>query len=253
MNQNIELKKIYDKTFKKKNRVRETDEFKEVLKMDKWKGKHILDVGCGTGRLAYMIAKKGGKVKGIDYSTTAIKTAQSKYNHPNLSYEKVDVSKNISGKYDIIISIGTLEHMDKPYSMLKKFKNHLEPKGKIILTSPNWTNARGFILMTLQMLFDAPITLADLHYFTPVDFMRWAKKLELKLSWKTIEYSWGNGDKMIDDLKNRLPKIFKDIKLGVKQKNINLFLKWINQKVVPVIQSSEENGAIGIYVLSKKK
>ena len=137
--------------------------------------------------------------------------------------------------------------------MLKKFKNHLEPKGKIILTSPNWTNARGFILMTLQMLFDAPITLADLHYFTPVDFMRWAKKLELKLSWKTIEYSWGNGDKMIDDLKNRLPKIFKDVKLGVKQKNINLFLKWINQKVVPVIQSSEENGAIGIYVLSKKK
>ena len=253
MNQNIELKKIYDKTFKKKNRVRETDEFKEVLKMDKWKGKHILDVGCGTGRLAYMIAKKGGKVKGIDYSTTAIKTAQSKYNHPNLSYEKVDVSKNISEKYDIIISIGTLEHMDKPYSMLKKFKNHLEPKGKIILTSPNWTNARGFILMTLQMLFDAPITLADLHYFTPVDFMRWAKKLELKLSWKTIEYSWGNGDKMIDDLKNRLPKIFKDVKLGVKQKNINLFLKWINQKVVPVIQSSEENGAIGIYVLSKKK
>ena len=63
MNQNIKLKKIYDKTFKKKNRVRETDEFKEVLKIDQWTGKTILDVGCGTGKLAYMIAKKGGKVK----------------------------------------------------------------------------------------------------------------------------------------------------------------------------------------------
>ena len=120
MNQNIKLKKIYDKTFKKKNRVRETDEFKEVLKIDQWTGKTILDVGCGTGKLAYMIAKKGGKVKGIDYSTTAIETALSKYSHPNLSYEKVDVSKKISGKYDVIISIGTLEHMDQPYKMLKK-------------------------------------------------------------------------------------------------------------------------------------
>jgi len=253
MKRNIKLKKIYEKTFKKKNRVRETDEFKEVLKLDRWVGKYILDVGCGTGKLAYMIAKKGGKVKGIDYSTTAIETALSKYNHPNLSYEKIDVSKKISGKYDVIISIGTLEHMDQPYTMLKKFKNHLKPKGKIIITSPNWTNPRGFILMTLFTLFDAPITLADLHYLTPIDFIKWAEKLELKLTWKTIEYSWGSGDKLIIDLKHRLPKIFKDMKMSVKQQKIDLFLKWINQKVLPIGQPSKENGAIGIYVLSKRK
>ncbi|AJA92882.1 hypothetical protein A7X95_06040 [Candidatus Nitrosopelagicus brevis] len=253
MNQNIKLKKIYDKTFKKKNRVRETDEFKEVLKIDQWTGKTILDVGCGTGKLAYMIAKKGGKVKGIDYSTTAIETALSKYSHPNLSYEKVDVSKKISGKYDVIISIGTLEHMDQPYTMLKKFKSHLKPRGKIILTSPNWANPRGFILMTLWALFDAPITLADLHYLTPVDFIKWAEQLELKLNWKTIEHSWGGGDKLIADLKQRLPKVFKDMKMNVKQQKIDLFLKWINQRVVPITQLSEEGGAIGIYVLSKRK
>ena len=161
--------------------------------------------------------------------------------------------EKISGKYDVIISIGTLEHMDKPYTMLKKFKTHLRPRGKIILTSPNWTNPRGFILMTLGTLFDAPITLADLHYLTPVDFIKWADRLELKLDWKTIEHSWGNGDKLIADLKQRLPKIFKDMKINVKQQKIDLFLKWINQRVLPIIQSSEENGAIGIYVLSKRK
>ena len=252
MTKNIKLKKIYDKTFKNKNRVRETDEFEEVLKMERWKGKIVLDVGCGTGKLDYMIAKRGGKIKGIDYSTTAIGTAKSKYNHPNLSYEIIDVSKKISGKYDIIISIGTLEHMDQPYKMLKKFTNHLKPKGKIILTSPNWTNTRGFILMTLQTLFDAPITLADLHYLTPIDFMKWADKLELKLSWKTIEHSWSDGDKLIIDLKQRLPKIFKDMKLRNKQKKINEFLKWINHKALPIVESSKGNGAIGIYVLSKK-
>ena len=73
MKRNIKLKKIYDKTFKKKNRVRETDEFKEVLKIDRWVGKYILDVGCGTGKLAYMIAKKGGKVKKLGSKSVSLK------------------------------------------------------------------------------------------------------------------------------------------------------------------------------------
>jgi len=253
MKENIKLKKIYNSTFQKKKRVRETGEFKEVLKMIKWSGKNVLDVGCGTGELAFLIAKKGAFVKGIDYSEKGINVAKKKYKHSKLSYELVDVSKKISGKYDVIISIGTLEHMDKPYTMLKKFKKHLKPKGKIIITSPNWTNPRGFILMTLWTLFDAPITLADLHYLTPVDFIKWAYRLEMKLNWKTIEHSWGGGDKLIADLKHRLPKVFKDMKMNVKQQKIDLFLKWINQRVLPIIQSSEESGAIGIYVLSKKK
>ena len=253
MRKNIKLKKIYNSTFQKKHRVRETDEFKKVLKIIQWAGKNVLDVGCGTGELAFRIAKEGANVKGIDYSERAINIAKKKYSHSNLSYELVDVSKKISGKYDVIVSIGTLEHMDKPYVMLKKFKNHLNPNGKIIITSPNWTNVRGLILMTLRLLFDAPITLADLHYLTPVDFSKWAKKLHMKLNWKTIEHSWGNGDKLIFDLKQRLPKIFGDMKIGVKQERISLFLKWIDQKVLPIIHSTEENGAVGIYVFSKRK
>ena len=114
MKKNIGLKKIYNSTFQKKKRVRETDEFKEVLKIVQWSGKKVLDVGCGTGELAFLISKKGAKVKGIDYSEEGIDIAKKKYRHSNLSYELVDVSKKISGKYDVIVSIGTLEHMDKP-------------------------------------------------------------------------------------------------------------------------------------------
>ena len=50
-----------------------------------------------------------------------------------------------------------------------------------------------------------------------------------------------------------LPKIFNDMKIKGKQDKIDLFLKWINQRVLPIIQSSEVDGAIGIYVLSKRK
>lgn len=60
---------------------------------------------------------------------------------------------------------------------------------KIILTNPNWANLRGRILMTLQYPFDAPITLADLHYLTPVTHTKWAKKLKMDLKWKTFDRS----------------------------------------------------------------
>ena len=43
------------------------------------------------------------------------------------------------------------------------------------------------------------------------------------------------------------------MKIKGKQDKIDLFLKWINQRVLPIIQSSEVDGAIGIYVLSKRK
>ena len=113
-----------------------SEESKEILKELKWKSKNVLDVGCGTGFFAYNAAKKGANVLGIDFSEQAIKIAKKKYKKSNLSYEQADVN-NISGKYDVIVSIGTLEHMDDPLKILKLFKKHISPKGKIIVTSPN--------------------------------------------------------------------------------------------------------------------
>jgi len=253
MRKNRSLKKYYDGAFSKKLRIRETSEFEEVIKEIQWKGKKVLDVGCGTGEFAFLISKKHANVIGIDYSTEAIKTAKKKYKHPNLIYEKIDASKHISGNYDIIVSIGTLEHMDNPFNLLKKLKKHLTSNGKIIITSPNWTNPRGMILMTLYYLFDAPITLADIHYFTPIDFNNWATKLDMNLKWRTIENSWAHGEKLIHDLKKRLPNVLADSGFSINDKKISAFLEWINKKVLPFDNLLPHSGAIGLYVFFQKK
>ena len=86
------------------------------------------------------------------------------------------------GKYDVIVSLGTLEHMDDPLRSLMHLKSLLLPGGKLVLTCPNWSNPRGYMLLTLYFLFNAPITLADLNYLTPVEFQKWAKKLKMKLN-----------------------------------------------------------------------
>ncbi|EGG41236.1 2-polyprenyl-3-methyl-5-hydroxy-6-metoxy-1,4-benzoquinol methylase [Candidatus Nitrosarchaeum limnium SFB1] len=257
MKQNKKLKKFYDKVYLKGEKkhfttYREsssTSEIKEVLKQISWKSKSVLDVGCGTGYFAYSVAKKGANVLGIDFSIEAIQIAKSQYIHPNLEFKAIDVSK-IKEKFDVIVSNGTLEHMDNPLRTLKLFKNHLNPNGCIIITSPNWTNPRGYILLTLLFLFKAPITLVDLHYFTPIDFQNFAKKLKMKLNWKTFDRSWGHGDVLIKDLEKRLPNVLHDAKLPNNKKQIALFLKWIKTNIVSLNNDQLHSGATGMYVFS---
>jgi len=258
---NTNLKEFYNKSFKKgeekvftvfHTRGTNTVEMNQVINSSSWKGKSVLDVGCGTGGFAFKIAKKGAKVLGIDYSKEAIKIASEQHKHKNLQFLHADINKNLSGKYDIITSIGTLEHMDNPLKILKSFKKHLSPRGKIIITSPNWTNSRGYILISLYYLFNAPITMADLHYQTPIDFQNYAKSLNMRLKWNTFDESWANGDVLLKDFERRLPNVLRDAKLPKNMKNIKNLLDWIEKNVLPFNNKLKHSGATGIYIFTLK-
>lgn len=253
--QNKNLEKFYENVYKKgeeKHYTTTSSEPYETLKKLSWKNKSVLDVGCGTGLFSYLAAKKGANVIGIDYSKEAILIAQTKYSHKNLLYKNIDIKNIHNEKFDVIVSLGVLEHMDNPLQMLKLFKKHLTPKGKIIITSPNWTNPRGYMLLILYFLFEAPITLADLHYLTPIDFKKWSKKLDMTLKWETFDFSWGNGDILIKDFKKRIPIVLSDMKLRVDTKKINNLLKWIENNVVIFNNELPHSGATGIYIYSQK-
>lgn len=254
MKKNKELKQFYDKVYIKGEKkhfttYREsspTSDVREVLKQISWKSKKVLEVGCGTGLFSFSVAKKGGNVLGIDYSFKAIELAKSKYSHSNLNFQQIDVNQ-IKEKFDVIVSNGTLEHMDDPLKTLKLFKRHLNPKGHIIITSPNWTNPRGYILLTLLHLFKAPITLADLHYFTPIDFQNFAKKLKMNMTWKTFDRSWSHGDVMIKDFERRIPNVLRDAKLPNDKKPIKIFITWLKKNVTPLNNDLPQSGVTGLY------
>ena len=127
MTKNENLIKFYDRVYKKGERKHftsfltqgsPTSEVSEILSEIRWKGKKVLDVGCGTGLFAWSAAKKGANVTGIDFSEEAIKIAKKRQNIANLKFEKKDV-KEIKEKFDVIVSIGTLEHMDNPLKILR--------------------------------------------------------------------------------------------------------------------------------------
>lgn len=254
---NKDLRKFYDTVYKKGERAHYTKlrlagdtlaaDRRAVLEELSWKGKTVLDVGCGTGETAYHIAKRGAKrVVGLDYSAEAIAVARETYRHKNLFFEKRDV-KDLREKFDVIIAMGTLEHIDDPFSLLKKFKTMLNFGGSIIVTSPNWSNPRGYMLLTLYFLFRAKVTLADLHHFTPIEFIAWAKKMDMKLTWRTVDQEWSHGKKLVADFLRRLPNVARDSNLPVTNAQITSFIKWIETHVLPLEKDAPHTGAIGVY------
>ncbi len=259
MRKNDQLQKFYDGVYKKGERQHYTqfrlqegeltEEFKAVMSLENWEGKTVLDVGCGTGDMCALITNAGAaKVIGVDYAESAIEEAKQKYQADHLEFV-CKKYEEIEGTFDVIISLGTLEHMDSPLATLKKLKSMLNPGGSLIMTCPNWLNARGYILQTLQFLFNAPITLADIHYLGPVDFIEWAKELEMDLDWQTVDYEWGSGMKMVKDLERRLPNVARDAGWNVKLEQIKAMLEWLEKKVVPFKQEEKHAGAAGVYHL----
>ena len=109
------------------------------------------------------------------------------------------------------------------------------------------------MLMSLYFLFDAPITLADLHYLTPKDFENWANKLDMNLKWNTFDKSWAHGKILIDDFKRRIPNVLDDMKIKSNKKNISNLIKWIDKNVVSFDNSLPHSGATGIYIFTNKR
>jgi len=264
MQKNKDLKQFYDGVYKKgerkhyysKSALSATDlpnEDREVINARSWQGKTVLDVGCGTGRACYEIAGRGARaVVGIDFSAAAIAEAKHRPARDNLEYRVDDIMEH-KGKYDVVIAIGTLEHMDDPYAVLKCFKRCLNKGGVMVLTCPNWTNPRGYVLQTLLRLFNAPITLADLHSLTPVEFTAWAKKLNMSLKWHTFDHDWAHGERLINDLTQRLPNVLRDAKLPNNKKNVANLVDWLSEHVLPLDHTSQFSGATGLYVLQAKE
>ena len=259
--QNKDLKLFYNKVYREGEKKHYTSILLSgdkvppakdtVLKEISWKGKRVLDAGCGTGELPYLIAKKGAAhVLGIDYSKDAIEIAKKTYSASNLVFECTDIS-SVKGPFDVVCSLGTLEHIDDPVIVLRQFKKMLAPGGSLIITCPNWINPRGYMLLMLKYLFDARITLADIHFFTPLEFEQFAKKLGMSLKWRTVEQEWGHGEKMIRDFEKRLPNVLRDSKLPLNEKRLSAFLAWLENHMLAFEKDTRHGGAVGLYHLTK--
>lgn len=100
------------------------------------KGLKILEVGCGLGYLTYALNQSGHPTKGIDISSKSIDLARKEFGDffINLAIEDLEEDGN---KFDLIIATELIEHLKDPRAFLCKCNRLLNPKGALILTTPN--------------------------------------------------------------------------------------------------------------------
>ncbi len=221
-----------------------------ILKNVDFKNKAVLEVGCGTGETAFAVARSGADaVHAIDYSEEAIKTCQAKYRHSGLVY-KAQNYRDIHAKFDIVLLQEVIEHLDDPESTIVELMEKVQDKGLLVLTCPNFTNIRGYIWMTLQILFNVPMSLSDIHFFSPFDFEDIAQKHNFNLQWTTFAHDRVQGEKLIHDMTKRLKNALRDA--GMDNSKVEELMSWVEKVTKIDNQPSRINGGKGFYVFSRR-
>ncbi len=106
------------------------------------KKKKILDIGCGGGILSESLQKLGANVTGIDISKKLIKTAKNhaKKQNLNIKYINIDINdffKKNKKKFDIILCMELIEHINNPEKLINSCNKMIKKKGKIFISSIN--------------------------------------------------------------------------------------------------------------------
>lgn len=103
----------------------------EFAEFEKWKGKKVLDVGCGIGTDTINFARAGANVTAIDYSSKSLEVAKKRAEvfGLDINFYKADAEK-ISDivpieEYDLVYSFGVIHHTPHPDKVISEIKKYM--------------------------------------------------------------------------------------------------------------------------------
>ena len=128
-------------------------------------GRTAIDIPSGEGRASYMFAKRGAQVRAFDLYPEFTKVEGVKGEYADLN-DGVPVE---DGYADYLICQEGIEHMPDKVAIFREFNRALKKGGKLIITTPNLSNARGRVWMALvesDSMRRMPVSEIDSLWFT---------------------------------------------------------------------------------------
>ncbi|MSU73883.1 class I SAM-dependent methyltransferase [Candidatus Kaiserbacteria bacterium] len=117
----------------------------------------ILEIGCGTGEVAYWMAEQtSAQVLGTDLCIPFIEGAKEKYQLPNLEYRVLNFNDAdvLSGEqFDYVVGNGILHHLY--YNLdegLVSIRSLLKENGKMLFLEPNFYNPYIYLIFSYPKL-----------------------------------------------------------------------------------------------------
>ncbi len=104
----------------------------------------IVDLGCGTGSLAVLLAEAGHDVCGIDLSDRMLDVARQKADGLTIDFRNGDAADPPTARtYDVVLVRHVLWAMPDPHVALGNWVRLLNPGGRLVLIEGRWFTGAG--------------------------------------------------------------------------------------------------------------
>jgi SAM-dependent methyltransferase len=99
----------------------------------------IADLGCGTGRIAELLVRRGRRVVAVDHSRAMLEATASKIRSPELRVVRADVRALpiATASVDGVVCSGLLHHVPDWPRVLAEAARIVRPGGRIVVREPS--------------------------------------------------------------------------------------------------------------------
>jgi SAM-dependent methyltransferase len=111
-------------------------------------GMSFLEIGCAPGKmLAYVAARLGARVAGLDYSPQGIRWSRELFRALNLPadlrHEDIFQTTFAPQSFDVVHSYGLIEHFDDPRAIIRIHVDLTKPGGTVLIAIPDFGGIYG--------------------------------------------------------------------------------------------------------------
>jgi len=135
-----------------------------LVDFDGYRGKRVLDVGCGAGTDLVRFAKGGALVSGVDISPSAVALARQNFSQQNLEADLREADGEhlpyADGTFDLVFAHGVVQYTPNSRALVEECRRVLKPGGDAIFQVYNrisWLNALSKLMKVPLEHEDAPV------------------------------------------------------------------------------------------------
>lgn len=135
-----------------------------LVDFNAWKGKDVLDVGCGAGVEVVRFAKGGARIVGVDIAASAVALTKANLAQQGQS-ARVDVADGeklpfANNSFDFVYAHGVVQYTNNDRALVEECRRVLRPGGLAMFQVYNrisWLNALSKVMKTPLEHEDAPV------------------------------------------------------------------------------------------------
>jgi glycosyltransferase involved in cell wall biosynthesis/2-polyprenyl-3-methyl-5-hydroxy-6-metoxy-1,4-benzoquinol methylase len=166
-------------------------------------GARVLETGCANGRFSRVLVEHGCQVVGVEIDPEAAAQASEACEQVIVgNLEDPHIQEQIPGQFDVVLFGDVLEHLARPWDVLRAVRSRLGPGGCIVTSIPNvahWDVRMDLLRGNFNYQYEGVLDSTHLRFFTR------------RTAWEMIEQA---GYRIVADSRvTRLPAMIYSIRL----------------------------------------